>query len=326
MSIDDESKVATDLTAEDILSDEIEAEDTEDTIETQGEENYINFYSGQALTLDEIYDITSEEPSTSIVLLGPVSCGKTTIETTIYQLFLESPFAGYSFMGSQTLLGFEERSFFTRSKSQRETPVTSRTSIGTSEIFLHLKLLKDSSANNFLLGDISGEKIEEYIANPAALVSNLGFLMAIDNIAIILDGEKIIEKSERNGILNSAVQLLRTLISAAIFDHDVNLQIIISKYDTIQAAIQTDHSLVEFIGRIENTIESITKEKVSSTTFHNVAAMPPNIENCSIGYGLEELLDAWTHRKMTYEPPLRTYNQMFKNEFDKLSCKLMEAE
>ena len=328
MSVNDENKVATDLPAEDILSDEIEAEDEDvkDAIVTQNEKKYINLYSGRALTLDEIYDITSEDALTTIVLLGPVSCGKTTIETTVYQLFLEKPFAGYSFMGSQTLLGFEERSFFTRSKSQRDKSVTPRTSISTSELFLHLKLLKDSSVNNFLFADMSGEKIEEYIANPSALASNLGFLMAVDNISIILDGEKIIEKFERNGVLNSAVQLLTTLVNADVCYHDVNLQIIISKYDIIQEALKSDHTLDEFIERIRNTVEIIMKEKANSITFHNVAAMPLNVKNCCIGYGLEELLDAWSRKNMTYEPALLTYNHMIKNEFDKLSYKLRETE
>lgn len=46
-----------------------------------------------------------------IVLVGPVASGKTTMETSLYQLFQNSPVNDFCFAGSYSLQGFEQRAF-----------------------------------------------------------------------------------------------------------------------------------------------------------------------------------------------------------------------
>ena len=150
-----------------IINDDIETSDADEIVEEDRRSGFVKLPHGHALTVAETYPITASEDSKTIILIGPFNSGKTTIETTIYQLFPREPFAGLYFAGSQSLFGYEERAFYTRLESKKETATTPRTSRFTDEIFLHLKLYDSTRKikTNYLFGDISGEEIYSHLGN-----------------------------------------------------------------------------------------------------------------------------------------------------------------
>ncbi|MFR8599056.1 MAG: TRAFAC clade GTPase domain-containing protein [Clostridioides difficile] len=59
-----------------------------------------------------------------LIFIGPAGSGKTTIETSLYQLFQKSSVGGYYFAGSNTIQAYESRSFYTRIRSKEIVPST----------------------------------------------------------------------------------------------------------------------------------------------------------------------------------------------------------
>ena len=85
-----------------ILNDEIDID-----VNQEGEEaefsslqDKYQINSGEALNSNDIYRIAAKESTRMIVLVGPVASGKTTMETSLYQLFQNSPVNDFCFAGS----------------------------------------------------------------------------------------------------------------------------------------------------------------------------------------------------------------------------------
>ena len=62
-----------------------------------------------------------------IVIAGPVKAGKTTLLTTLHDLFQTGPVGAFTFAWSRTLPAFERRCYFSRIASGRSFTETERT-------------------------------------------------------------------------------------------------------------------------------------------------------------------------------------------------------
>src|SRR5437764_3929798 len=68
---------------------------------------FVPLPSGESLSELEATSVAAEAPTRVVILAGPAASGKTTILTSIYESFLEAPFANFLFAGSITLVAFE---------------------------------------------------------------------------------------------------------------------------------------------------------------------------------------------------------------------------
>lgn len=275
-----------------LINDDIETLDSNEIIEEDGRSGFIKLPHGLALTVAETYPITASEVSKTIILIGPIDSGKTTIETTIYQLFQRKPFAGLYFAGSQSLFGYEERSFYTRLESKKETATTPRTSRFADEIFLHLKLYDSTTKTktNYLFGDISGEEIYSHLGNVETISEKMPYLKSVDSYVFILDGKQLADKNKRNGAIDQAYNMARTIFDAKLYSSSTRVQVLISKYDIIKN--NDDANLETTIDKRLECIVDLLKKYVREVTVHKVAAMPEP-GDFEVGYGLEELLSTW---------------------------------
>jgi hypothetical protein len=80
------------------------------------------------LSIEEADELLRWRPAMLVAVVGERKSGKTTLITEIYERFLRGPFAGQSFSYSQTLLGFEKKSYRSRADSRADKPDTTRTS------------------------------------------------------------------------------------------------------------------------------------------------------------------------------------------------------
>lgn len=304
---------------DDILSDEI---DTEVKPE-KGEQDFLvsqdmyQINSGEALSSEDFYSIAAKESTKMLLLLGPVASGKTTMETSLYQLFQKSPVGNYYFAGSMTLQGFEQRAFYTRTKSKGSFPETQRTSIDDNASFLHLRLWDQSNnmTNNFILADLSGEAFTTYIGKVDSIGEKFYFADRADFIIGILDGEKLCNKKTRISVVNEIILLLKTFIDADLVSEDCIFQIIFSKFDLLCKS----ENYKEVIEKAKSQINSRLSEVATSIEYFYVAAMPDTTEDMQVGYGLDELLQSWgkkrvhTHSVKETEPfnNLSEYDRLF---------------
>lgn len=308
---------------DEILNDEIDAEVEQDdeNLEVLPSQDKIHIHSGEALSSNEFYKIAAKENTKLLIFVGPVACGKTTMETSIYQLFHKAPVGNCYFAGSKSLQGFEQRSFYTRTKSKADSPVTQRTSIDASQSFLHLRLWDKTCdvINNLILADLSGEEFVSTIGNVIEAKERFYYANRADYIVGIIDGEKLCAKKTRNSVVSELVELLRTFKDADLVQEECVLQIVISKYDLLYKT----ENYEEVINKLKSQISSRLSELFSTIEFYSVAAMPTTIEAVQVGYGLEELLKSWiTKRPHIYDSEI---NEPFDDlsEFDKLYYKFI---
>lgn len=202
---------------DEIKSVELSPEDTDDNV---GEQEIIfELPLGDAMTIEETYKITAAFQTKFIVLVGPQESGKTTLVTTIYQLFQTGPIDKYFFAGSKSLKGFESRAFNTRVTSGNSHSQTPKTRRGISDSILHLKLWNsiENSSQDLLISDFSGEDYNSAIANIDLMKSDFSPIKRADRIVVLLDGELISKKTKRNSTQDRAIELIQTIYDAGLF-------------------------------------------------------------------------------------------------------------
>lgn len=247
--------------------------------------------SGEALSCNEIYRIAAKESTKMIVLVGPAGSGKTTIETSIYQLFQNNPVGKLYFAGSSTLQGYEQRSFYTRIKSQRDLPATQRTSLESDHPFLHLRLweYERDLIHNLMFADLSGESFTEHIGQIDAVKEDFSFIDRADYIVGVLDGTRLTNKRKVRSTVEGVIELVRTFYDAELISEECDLQIVFSKYDSLATVSDAE----QLVSKVKKQVEKRLEGMFRNVEFFEVAAMPDNIEKFPIGHGLERLIESW---------------------------------
>ena len=315
-----EADAATDVDS--MISDDIEVSDSESLQEDELQSGFLPLPSGRALSLQDTYDVMASENTAVIVLVGPSGCGKTTIESTIYQLFQREKLENHLFAGSKTIQGYEDRSFYTRINSRQEIATTPRTSRGVQEIFLHLRLFNEDKKQiaNYLFADLSGEEIQAHIANVGSLAKQMPFLKNADSITVILDGERLANKYRRNGVIEEASTMIRTIFDAGLYSVSTKVQLVISKFDIISAS--DDSTISCFIEDKIKELQSLITRYIKNVTVHEVAAMPHD-SSFTVGFGLESLLSSWDYEpRYLHSSPQYEFDEPIDSEFNKLFYKL----
>lgn len=310
---------------EEILSDDIEigSDIVEDRLEAEIPTTNYYFKSGDALECGEIYEIASKEKTKMLVFVGPAGSGKTTIETSLYQLFQKSSVGDYYFAGSNTIQAYESRSFYTRIRSKEITPSTQRTSLDMRRVFLHLRLFdsKNSEIENFLFADLSGELFDSHIANTNETKEDFPFIDRAKYIIGVLDGALLKNKRKKNSTVESMLELVQTLYDADLINNECILQIVFSKYDLLAGLDNVD----ELLKNIKDRIKLRLSPLFLHIEFFNIAAMPKDINTFPIGYGVEELLKSWKERHSCIKKNVLFDEQQNLSEFDKLNRKILGA-
>lgn len=311
----------------DIMHDEIEIkrDDLSDELDIVLEKNKeIQLSSGKSLTLTQTYDITAKEETTLVVLVGPSESGKSTIETTLYQLFQRGEVSDYYFAGSKTIQGYEQRSFYTRLASNRSMPSTPRTP-RSGEGFLHLKLwnYKKNKYHNFLFADLSGENLVSSIGDTKSMIKEYEFVKHADFIVAVIDGASISNKKKRNGSLEKIGLLLRTIGDAGLVNERANMQVIFSKHDIVDGRKLDDLMIDPFIERVKKKLNGILEGYGKEISYFDVAAMPENSDKFSVGHGVDDLLVSWCE-KIDINDLIRIdiNNRELGDEFNRLYGKL----
>ncbi len=91
---------------------EVEVEETEAEVEAEEslqEKPGLPIHSGEALGAVEARVVTRSVPSTLILAMGGVGCGKTTLLASMYERLRLARTTSFRFRGSRTLIGFERR-------------------------------------------------------------------------------------------------------------------------------------------------------------------------------------------------------------------------
>ncbi len=246
--------------------------------------------SGQALTISDTYTISASEKSKYAIVIGAIGCGKTTLISSLYQQFLfPDKDNGFLFAGSQTIMAFEERSFFTRTTSYLNEPDTQRTPRGLSNNILHLRLLKKDVNQfiNLMLIDISGEEYDNIIGNIKEAEENLSIIRFAKSIVVLIDGEKLAQIRERAATIQQTINLIKTIFNSKLITDGAEIILVISKYDLLAIeGINAEELSNDILNKVSMQIPDLSDRLNSLYT----AAMPKDESVVKAGYGVKELL------------------------------------
>lgn len=261
-----------------ILENEIQLQDSEQQNEvdykdensqipvTQAE--YIYTYSGQAMNQKELFQLSAHEDLKLVLVAGPFSSGKTTLETMLYYLFLEGKNERLSFGGSYTIPGFKKRGKKLMYSSGEPEPVVDRTLRSNTDRFLHLRVCDESGqGQNLVFADLSGEIFEntEYIDDYSEIFEST------ENVIVIIDGGKVCDINKRKSIYTETIIMIRLFLKKKIITCNTKLQVVCTKWDKIQerdnkAEVEQfmETKWKELLKLFENVVFSMTYIKVSA--------------------------------------------------------------
>lgn len=281
---------------DDILNQDIFDDiNTELEIELMDEEFSSDDYilsSGRALNENELYQLTARTKTRIIYVLGPVGSGKTTFESMLYAFFLKNIDQNLLFAGSETLVGFEERLNNLRTKSGNSNAQMERTNKSERRCFLHLNLL-DLNLNcyhNIVFSDMSGETFENCNSNRSNMEQDLPYLDIAQNVVLFMDGEALLDKSERQGSVMKIKSFLKTFKSSKLYNKKTNIDIIISKNDIIYEKTRQERN--DFIDHIEEQFNALVED--FNINFYRIEAINgTSIKDDEKSIKLIDLLKCW---------------------------------
>jgi hypothetical protein len=277
------------------MSSEKGGEESEDTV-VGGEprnfsgEDLIDLPSGRGYRIGGADEITTADLTKVILVAGTAESGKTTLLATVYLMFHIGPFAGYSFAGSNTLIGFEERAHPSRIASGLSEPTTERSKV--SEL-LHLRVRKeDRSAprEDLLFCDFWGEDFRE-ARDSVEGCKRLNVISRADAFVLLVDGAKLAKPSARQQAKNDPIALLRNILDCQMLAQAAAVDVVFTKWDEIQGSSDPSES-ESFAKHVEEEMVRRFSSRVKHLRFSRVAAHPKHA-TVPLGYGLEHLFRTW---------------------------------
>lgn len=257
--------------------------------------------SGEELSIDQAAELRRTVGGVVVALAGDEDVGKTTLIASLYDRFLDGPWAGFRFAGSETLVGFEKRLHLARMASGASKQDTDRTSRIAPVHFLHLSLarLQSSECQNLILADLPGERFHDSADNQDICRKELKHIKYADRLAICLDGESLIDLKARQGAVSLIKGLLNNLLEVGYLDRGSVVDMLITKWDRVQSdpksALHT-----AFIDKTEAMLRTEFADRLGCLTCFRVAARPDEASELGLCHQMELLLSNWCVPK----PPL----------------------
>ncbi|NUT35913.1 MAG: hypothetical protein HOV79_22895 [Hamadaea sp.] len=189
-----------------------------------------------------------------VAIAAPPASGKTTLLVSLYEQFCRGPFAGFTFAGSRTLLGFERMLFHTSYASGRQRPTLAHTEHGDA-VLLHLALVAPEPPGapvDLLMLDASGEVFTTFVDHDELGVAR-EVLRCADKVVLVVDGARLADPRTRHTCVADARYLLRALTERTL-RRSAAVLAVVTKWDLIRrlpeaAAIRAD---------VERALTSVT--------------------------------------------------------------------
>lgn len=253
-------------------------------------EDWLQLPGGYELTIGEAGEVTSRSEACVVMFAGEPDAGKTTLIATIYELLSNDVIDDFRFAGSETILAFERACFPSRIASGNVKPDTMRTRHPRPR-FYHLCLrpvAAEGQRKHLLLGDVSGETFRR-ASDDLAEAKKLHILRRVDAFVLILDGDKLRNRKERQDALERATLILRSLMDAGVLLRHTMIQVVISKFDCFDP---DDENVSEFLTHLRNEFTTKFASSFDRLVIHEIAARP-DTERLGFGHGVREIMSPW---------------------------------
>jgi hypothetical protein len=289
------------------------------------EPQFIQLPAGTVLTEGQALALAADRSMRTIVLAGAVDCGKTTLLSSVYELFQSGPLGPIQFAGCETFPAFEQRCHLSRTESENDKPDSSRTPYdGPNPEYLHLRIQPkagDVDQIDFLFTDVSGEMFE-HARNSIDDCKELKFLRRASHFVVFLDCEKALITDKKWTIVQEVKTLFQSCLDSFMLPKDCCVTVVWSKCDFFAAA-KDKVTVNEFVKLVEDDLKTSFGDRIPQLKFRNTAARPTRYPNLKMGYGVRELLADWISmwpqgRSMRLAPPAGSIS---KKEIDQFAVR-----
>lgn len=256
---------------------------------------FIDLPQGKELNEDAALELAKSRPVQWIVLAGPSDAGKTTLLTSLFELFQWRKVEGYTFAGSNTLPGFEERCFLSRRASGNPVPHTSRTHYdGPDPQYLHLRIRSAEGLRQFrdlLFTDVSGE-LFEHARDSTTECREMIFIKRANHFLLFLDSAKAIQLDKRWAMFEDGKALLRSCVDSEMIGAECVVNVVWSRFDYFIAKGTEEHHRL-FRIEVEEQLRETFGQQIPKLIFSEIAARPLEAPTLCIGHGVPALLRQW---------------------------------
>ena len=256
---------------------------------------YIGMPKGQELNEMEAIDLARSRPVQWVVLAGPTDAGKTTLLTSLYELFQWREVQEYAFAGSMTLPGLEERCYLSRIESGNRLPKTQRTPyVRPDPLYLHLRIRSTKGLRPFrdiLCTDVSGEMFE-HARDSTDECKKMTFLKRAHHFLLFLDSAKAVQPDKRWAMIEEGRALLRSCVDSEMIGASCVVNFVWSRFDYFAAAeAETGHRV--FRTEAEKQLRKSFHGALPTLMFSEVAARPLKFPQLQMGHGVPALFQQW---------------------------------
>jgi hypothetical protein len=266
---------------------------------------FIDLPRGKELNDLAALDLAKSRCVQWIVLAGPVDSGKTTLLTSLYELFQWRKVEGYAFAGSNTLPAFEERCYLSRRDSGNVLPHTPRTPYkGPDPQYLHLRIRPTAglrSFRDFLFTDVSGEMFE-HARDSTTECKEMTFLKRANHLLLFLDSAKGIQQDKRWAMIEDGRGLLRSCVDSAMIPANCVVNVVWSRFDYF-AAKETEDGHRIFRADAERELRKTFDQLIPRLMFSEIAARPLETTALHFGHGVPALLKQWAATSLEMKAP-----------------------
>jgi hypothetical protein len=256
---------------------------------------FIDLPEGKELSETAAMSLANARPVQWIVLAGPIDSGKTTLLTSLYELFQWRLVEDFAFAGSNTLPGFEERCYLSRRASGNTVPQTQRTLYkGPDPAYLHLRVRHTKGLRpfrDFVFTDVSGEMFE-HARDSTTECKDMTFIKRANHLLYFLDSAKAVRTDTRWAILEDAKALLRSFVDCEMISPYCTVNVIWSRFDYF-ASHQADGRHEAYRADAEKELLDTLGGKLPKLIFGRIAARPLEAPALGLAYGVPALMKQW---------------------------------
>lgn len=188
------------------------------------------------------------------------------------------------FAGSETIRGFEERSFDSRVASDQAKASTLRTPRAAPVIFLHLRIaVADGRLLDFLISDRSGEHFNRALDTPAKF-ADFEEIGRADTILLLIDGEQLLNNHQ---VETARLRKLVVALSQAGHLTDKVVHLVVTKADLLNG--ESQRTQVEQRAKVIS--DELGRRSSNCRTQTHLTSCRPLKGQTTFGQGIQKLLE-----------------------------------
>jgi hypothetical protein len=246
--------------------------------------------SGNLLDPEEASQVLRRGESRVIAVVGPREAGKTTLISSLFELFLRGPLGSAQFAGSRTMYAFERACHPSRGVSRNAIPQTERTLL-TDVQFYHLATrVPEHPVVDFLIADRGGEDYRS-AADDGSGIETFVEIRRADTITFLVDGYQLLSLETRSSVGPEMLSIAQALIDGEAVSGMPRAAIVLTKLDEIERSSDRDRAMADY-QRIVDKFRDLYGGVFEEIAAFHVAACPSDTA-LPLGHGVVSLFEFW---------------------------------